>query len=92
MTDDERFEAIAALNHVTDDELREQLHAGRIVDATVERGYPEGGTVDEVLAWVGDDQGRAGFALGRERASTKPRVTLLDQLEVLADGQRDRDA
>lgn len=39
------------------------------------------GTVGEVLAWVGDDPGRAGLALEVERARIRPRRTLLDALE-----------
>lgn len=43
-------------------------------------------SVDEVLAWVGDDAGRAGQALRAEQAQDAPRSTLVDKLDRLAMG------
>lgn len=40
-------------------------------------------TVDEVLAWVGDDPDRAQEALSAEHASRRPRSTLIARLEEL---------
>jgi hypothetical protein len=45
-------------------------------------GVPSG-TVDEVLAWVGDDTERAKQALDAEEESEKPRVSLMDSLESM---------
>lgn len=38
------------------------------------------GTVEEVLAWVGDDPARAAAALEAEQDRDTPRVTLIDHL------------
>ncbi|MFI6477367.1 hypothetical protein ACIBH1_05505 [Nonomuraea sp. NPDC050663] len=43
------------------------------------------GTVDEVLAWVGDDPGRAAEAHAAEQAKDTPRSTLLAKLAKLAE-------
>ncbi|MFI6813765.1 hypothetical protein ACIBG7_15195 [Nonomuraea sp. NPDC050328] len=44
------------------------------------------GTIDEVLAWVGDDPGRAAEAHAAEQAKDKPRSTLLAKLaEIIND-------
>jgi hypothetical protein len=46
------------------------------------------GTVDAVLAWVGDDTDRAGRALTAEQAKgDKARKTLVEALTALVDGQ-----
>ena len=42
------------------------------------------GKVEDVLAWVGDDQERAARALVAEQNRDKPRSTLVDQLTMLA--------
>jgi hypothetical protein len=42
------------------------------------------GSMEVVLAWVGDDQERAARALEAERSASKPRTTLVDQLTALA--------
>lgn len=42
-----------------------------------------GGTVEEILAWVGEDQERALAALARERAKPGPRKSLIKRLEEL---------
>lgn len=41
-------------------------------------------TAADVLAWVGEDSGRAAEALAAETAKDKPRSTLVKQLEKLA--------
>ena len=41
------------------------------------------GNVDEILAWVGDDHGRARAALADEQAKDKPRKGVTDPLEQL---------
>lgn len=43
------------------------------------------GTVEDVLAWVADDTGRATEAYEAESAKDKPRSTLLKRLEEIAD-------
>jgi hypothetical protein len=50
-------------------------------------GHPGGGTVDDVLRWVGDDAGRARSALLAESGRDRPRTTLVDQLEAIASGE-----
>lgn len=42
--------------------------------------YPEDGTVDDVVAWVGYDPERAKAAITAEHGRDKPRTTLLEQL------------
>lgn len=42
-------------------------------------------TVSETLDWVGDDPARAEEALDAERASDKPRTSLVTRLEDLMD-------
>ncbi|MCU1356390.1 MAG: hypothetical protein JWM89_1808 [Acidimicrobiales bacterium] len=42
------------------------------------------GTPRQVLAWVGDDRGRAKAALAAERAADKPRAPLVEHLEQVA--------
>ncbi len=46
-------------------------------------GYPEGGTVADVLGWVGASAERAQSALGWERIRPTPRRTVVDPLERL---------
>lgn len=44
--------------------------------------FPEDGTIADVEEWVGDDAGRAGYALSREQAKgDKARSTLVEKLE-----------
>ena len=43
------------------------------------------GTAEEILAWVGDDAGRAGVALDAEEATAKPRKGLSASLSDLVD-------
>lgn len=44
------------------------------------------GTIEQVLAWVGDDQARAVRALDAEHAREKPRSTLVARLTELREG------
>lgn len=44
------------------------------------------GTAETVLAWVGDDTGRAREAIAAEEARDKPRKTLLGKLDPIAKG------
>jgi hypothetical protein len=43
-----------------------------------------GGAVEKVLAWVGDDPGKAARALAVERDKSRPRTGLIASLEALA--------
>lgn len=43
-------------------------------------GYPEDGSIATVLEWVGEDEGRADFALAAENAKEHPRKGILDAL------------
>ncbi len=45
--------------------------------------YPDEGTVEDVLAWVGTDPDRAEFALDVESDREHPRKTVLEPLEAL---------
>lgn len=63
-----------------------QLPAGSVVvdaAAVTGDGVPDG-SMETVLAWVGDDAVRAALALEAERLREKPRSTLVGQLETLA--------
>lgn len=69
----------------------ELITGARVVDPN-ERANGQGdsdavpvGTVEEVLAWVGEDKDRAARALVVERDSDKPRKSLVDQLKQRAD-------
>lgn len=58
-----------------------------VTAATVSSGDgPADGTVDEVLDRVGDDQAAALAALEAEQAKAKPRATLVEKLQAVADG------
>lgn len=58
--------------------------AWRPADDSVEVPSLAAGTVDEVLASVGDDPVLAQAALDAEKASSKPRTTLVDRLSDIA--------
>lgn len=45
------------------------------------------GTVDEVLAWVGDDKAKAQQALDAEEDADKPRTTLVEALEAMVEAE-----
>lgn len=49
------------------------------------------GSIDDVLAWVADDPGRARVALAAELDRPKPRKTLVEDLEDLVEDQADTD-
>ncbi|SEN86805.1 hypothetical protein [Nonomuraea pusilla] len=71
-----------------DDEARALLSAAEAQPPAPEEQDvpPIDGTINEVLAWVGDDQERAVQARDEESARDKPRSTLLAQLdEIIAD-------
>lgn len=59
----------------------EPEHAQRGTDS--EAVHVPDGTVDEVLAWVGDDVGRALAALEHEKTRPQPRKSLIKRLEEL---------
>lgn len=46
---------------------------------------PVDGTIDALMTWVGDDQGRAVEALSAEQAKDNPRSTAVKRLTALAD-------
>jgi hypothetical protein len=48
-------------------------------------GPPVDGTIDALMAWVGDDKDRAVQALEAEQAKDKPRSTVVKRLTALAD-------
>lgn len=64
----------------------QELPAGSVVvdGAAVTGDEMPDGSVETVLAWVGDDAVRAALALEAERLREKPRTTLVAQLETLA--------
>jgi hypothetical protein len=78
-------------NHLTRSESR-KLH-GRVRQA-VEEAPPvpadqddvPGGTVSDVVRWVGSDASRAQRALDRENAQADPRTSLVDALEKIVSG------
>mgnify|MGYP001133706192 CR=1 FL=1 len=45
---------------------------------------PVDGTIDDLMAWVGDDKERAGQALEAEQAKDKPRSTVVKRLAAMA--------
>lgn len=53
-----------------------------------ETGVPTG-TISEVQDWVGDDKSRAEEALAAENEKEKPRVSLVEWLEGVRDGDDD---
>ena len=61
------------------------------LDAAPDQGDPEAvpdGTIDEVLAWVGEDADRADRAADAERArGDRVRKTLLEKLAEVAGGE-----
>lgn len=48
-------------------------------------GPPVDGTIDDLMAWVDGDSGRAAQALAAEQAKDKPRSTVVKRLAALAD-------
>lgn len=65
-----------------DDEPGVDADGDGVVDDTNGDGAPDG-TAEQVLAWVGDDAGRAATALATEQARDRPRSVLTAQLEKL---------
>lgn len=67
--------------------------AGQAVNAVVVVGGADGGdggpadgSVDDVLARVGDDPTAAQAALDAENAKSKPRKSLVEKLQAITDG------
>jgi anti-sigma factor ChrR (cupin superfamily) len=54
--------------------------------AAVDPDAVPAGTIDEILAWVGNDTDRAGRALDAEQAARSPRKTLVTTLTELVEG------
>lgn len=48
-------------------------------------GPPVDGTIDQLMAWVGDDPDKAAAALAAEQAKDKPRSTVVKRLAALAE-------
>jgi hypothetical protein len=48
---------------------------------------PVDGTIDDLMAWVGEDKDRAGRALEAEQAKDKPRSTVVKRLASLVGEQ-----
>lgn len=46
-------------------------------------GPPVDGTAEQLMAWVGDEPGRASLALAAEQAKDKPRSTVVKRLAAL---------
>jgi hypothetical protein len=59
--------------------------AGLTGDAAVVETVPAAGKASEVIAWIGRDPARAALALAEERASRRPRTTVVTHAQdVLA--------
>jgi hypothetical protein len=99
MTNAQRFEAMAALDNLDDEELRRQVVEMReemreeAEAAAALVGYADSspdevpdGTAQEVLGWVGDDAAKAAAALAAEQARPQPRKTLRSRLQALVGG------
>lgn len=67
------------------DHVNQLIAEGMITDGDQPAG-DEPGTVEEVLAAVGDDPAKAAAALDAEKASAKPRKTLVDKLTGIVEG------
>lgn len=95
LSNDERFEAMTAMENLDDDELRRQVEEMREeaaataalseYDTPALTDVPDA-TVDEVLGWVGDDAARAAAALAAEEGRPQPRKTLRARLQGLVGG------
>lgn len=78
-TDGMVIELVDVTNHeiVTAPQNGEPISAGDTISVP-------NGTVHELIAWVGDDSGRAEAVLIIERAADEPRKTLIADLEPIA--------
>ena len=63
-----------------------------LTSARVQESGPPDGTVDEVLAWVGNDRQRAEQARAAEQQRDKPRTTLVDALGKAGQPEQDTSA
>jgi hypothetical protein len=81
LTHEEIADVVATTQSFTPEDVKLQ-HGDFLLERT-EGGGPDttSMSVAKVMEWVGDDALRAGWALELEHKSTKPRVTLLPQLE-----------
>lgn len=70
---DERAAEGVRVDSVSDEDLAAELTVGDLTD----------GSVDEVLARIGDDAEKAAVALSQEQARSRPRKTVIDALNVV---------
>ncbi|MFI9558864.1 hypothetical protein [Nonomuraea endophytica] len=70
-----------------DEEEEDGGGSGSTGDTPADGGAVPAGTVEEVLAWVGDDHERAAQALAAERAKERPRSTLVARLTELVEDE-----
>lgn len=80
MTADERLAEGARVDGVSDSDLAIELDAGE--------DDPTAGTVEEVLARVGDDPALAAVVLSHEQAKPTPRKGVVEPLSALVEGQQ----
>lgn len=80
MTVEERAAEGQRIDMISDDDLATELSAGA-EDVTA-------GTVDEVLARVGDDPELAAVALSKEQAKSQPRKGVVDRLTAVIEAAR----
>lgn len=95
LSNEERIEAMGAMENLDDDELRRQVEEMR-EEALAAGAQPPSltgalpvvpdGTAQDVLDWVGEDAQRASAALLAEEARPQPRKTLLARLRALVGG------
>ena len=76
-------EAFAAAQAAPEAEAASEPEAPESAPVVEADAYPEGGTIPDVKAWVGDDLDRAEAALAAEMEKDPPRVTLVEYLENL---------
>lgn len=50
-------------------------------------GPPVDGTIDDLMAWIGDDRDKAAQALTAEQAKDKPRSTVVKRLTALTEAE-----
>lgn len=58
----------------------------KVEEAKAKAAATPTGTVPEMLSWVGDDKDRAKRALDQELAHSKPRKSLVSDLEDIING------
>lgn len=83
-TEEERWQATDAMNALSNAELADYIATGPPQGSSgASEAVPEG-TVEDVLAWVGDDPARASAALRFEHGREHVRKTLVEALEDVA--------